>query len=61
MISKLCGICDALIRIVEAQRNALAQHDALVLEDEVASTRTRYNALLGDGEWPDTATEQQEE
>lgn len=59
IISELCGICEALIRIVEEQRKALAQHDALVLEDEIAKTRNRYTDLLGDGEWPDTL--QQEE
>ena len=31
-ISELCGICEALVHIVEEQRKALAQHDALVLE-----------------------------
>ena len=56
-ISELCGICESLIHIVEEQRKALAQHDALVLEDEIAKTRSRYTALLGDGEWPDTLQE----
>ena len=46
-ISELCGICEALVHIVEEQRKALAQHDALVLEDEIAKTRSRYTALLG--------------
>lgn len=59
IISELCGICVSLIHIVEEQRKALAQHDALVLEDEIEKTRNSYNALLGDGEWPDTL--QQEE
>lgn len=60
MISELCGICESLIRIVEAQRKALAQHDALVLEDEIAKTRSRYNDALGAGEWPDTDQQQEE-
>jgi len=60
-ISELCQICEALARIVEAQRKALAQYDALALEDEIAKTRSRYTALLGDGEWPDETDEQQEE
>ena len=49
----------ALVHIVEEQRKALAQHDALVLEDEIAKTRSRYTALLGAEEWPDN--QQQEE
>ena len=57
-ISELCGICEALIHIVEGQRKALAQYDALALEDEIANTRSRYNALLGDGEWPETPQEE---
>ncbi len=63
-ITELCQICEALARIVEAQRKALAQYDALALEDEIAKTRSRYTALLGAGEWPDDIPdmdEQQEE
>ena len=54
-ISELCGICEAL-----EQRKALAQHDALVLEDEIAKTRSRYTALLGAEEWPDDCQQQEE-
>ena len=59
-ISELCGICEALVHIVEEQRKALAQHDALVLEDEIAKTRSRYTALLGAEEWPDDCQQQEE-
>ena len=57
-ISELCGICEALAHIVEEQRKALAQHDALVLEDEIEKTRSRYTALLGAGDWPDALQEE---
>ena len=52
--------CEALVHIVEEQRKALAQHDALVLEDEIAKTRSRYTALLGAEEWPDDCQQQEE-
>lgn len=59
-ISELCVICEALVHIVEEQRKALAQYDALVLEDEIAKTRSRYTALLGAEEWPDDYQQQEE-
>lgn len=53
IIEELCGICSDLAQIIAAQRNALAQHDALVAEEEIAKAHNRYIALLGAGEWPD--------
>lgn len=62
IIEELCAICSAMARIISEQRKALAQLDALVMEKEIAETRSRYTGLLGDGEWPEPdTTEQQEE
>lgn len=54
-ISELCGICEELAGLVEALHKALAQYDALALEDEIARTRSRYTAVLGEGTWPKEA------
>lgn len=53
IIEELCGICADLARIIAIQRQALAQHDAMAAEDEIAKAHSRYIALLGAGEWPD--------
>ncbi len=53
IIEELCGICADMAHIVREQQKALAQHDALVLEEEIAKTRTRYQRLIGINEWPE--------
>lgn len=53
IIEKLCGICSDLAKIVAAQRNVLAQHNAMVAEEEIAKVHDKYIALIGADEWPD--------
>lgn len=53
IIEELCGICSDLAQIIAKQHTALAQHDALVAEDEIAKAHDRYIALIGADEWPD--------
>lgn len=53
IIEELCGICADLAHIIAVQRNALAQHNALTAEDEIAKVHDRYIALIGADEWSD--------
>lgn len=48
-IEELCAICASMAHIISEQRKVLAQFDALVLEGEIAATRSRYAALMGHG------------
>ena len=57
LIEALCGLIGTAAHIIEEQRKALLQFDALAAEDEIAEARERYNAIIGAGEWPDTLTE----
>ena len=57
IIAELCGILTDMAQIVLKQRTALAHFDALIAEEEIARTRTRYIALIGHDEWPDDAPE----
>lgn len=53
IIEELCGVCTDMAHIIREQQKALAQHDALVLEEEIAKTHTRYQQLIGADEWPE--------
>ena len=57
IIEGLCGICTDMARIILEQKKVLAQHDASVLEDEIERTKTRYQKLIGSGEWPELPSE----
>ena len=46
-ISELCAICEALVHIVEEQRKALAQHDALTRAEQIAALRQKYAEATG--------------
>ncbi len=58
VIEALSGICADMAHIISEQQKALAQLDAVVMEEEIADARSRYNAL-GHGEWPDEYQEEQ--
>lgn len=53
MIAELCRICEAQNHIINAQAEALAQMDAVVMEAERADTGLALTALTGCGEMPD--------
>ena len=46
-IEELCAICASMAHIISEQQKVLAQFDALVLEGEIAATRSRYAAPHG--------------
>jgi len=56
IIEELCGICADMAHIIQNQKKALAQHDALVLEDEIEKVSNRYQRVIG-GEWPELSPE----
>ncbi len=55
IIEELCGICEDLAKIVTEQQKLLAQHEALVMVEDIERVKTRYAAMIGDDEWPDVA------
>lgn len=57
IIEELCGICADMAHIILEQKKVLAQHDASVLEDEIERTKTRFQKLIGSGEWPELPSE----
>lgn len=57
IIEELCGICADMAHIILEQKKVLAQHDAFMLEDEIARTQGRYQKLIGSGEWPEPLPE----
>lgn len=56
IIEELCGICADMAHIIQNQKKALAQHDALVLEDEIEKVSNRYQQITGSG-WPELLPE----
>lgn len=61
IIEELCGICADLAHIIAVQRSALAQHNALAAEDEIAKAHDRYIALIGADEWPDDIIQEEKD
>ena len=55
IIEGLCGVCADMARIISEQQKVLAQHNALAMEGEIATTRSQYLALTGD--FPDALQE----
>lgn len=56
IIEELCGICADMAHIIQNQKKALAQYDALVLEDEIEKVSNRYQQIAGGG-WPELSPE----
>ena len=53
IIAELCGICEALVRVVRSDAAALEQAGLIVMEEEREKACNRYKLLLGDDELPD--------
>ena len=48
MIMKLCGICGEMLDIIQEQRIALAQHNALVMEERIKKVQADYRQVIGE-------------
>lgn len=48
MIMKLCGICGEMLDIIQEQRIALAQHNALVMEERIEKVQADYRRVIGE-------------
>ena len=46
LIEELCGICAEMSRIIQAQAAALAQLEAVCMEEERAETLRRLSSLI---------------
>lgn len=59
IIEELCNICAAQSHIIKVQASVLAQHGAVVMEEERADVGAALTALIGSDEAPDEAETQE--
>lgn len=48
LIEELCSICSELAGIVSRQQQIIAQHDAVIFEEEIAGVRKRFRDATGE-------------